>query len=58
MRAWEVCVNAAPTAEKSGMARIFSVDVGYLETIGGRCRIVVCGWSFEVYGPMRSDTLR
>jgi hypothetical protein len=46
---WEACLHY--TAEKSGLSWLFSVDVGHLENIGGRCRVVMFGWGLEVYGP-------
>lgn len=58
MRNWEWCLNAIPKNEKTGISRVFSVDLGYLSDIGGRLRVVLCGWGLEVFGPMRRDGLR
>lgn len=58
MHDWELAVNSVSTTEKTGIARVFSVDVGYLENIGGRFRIVLLGWALEVYGPVRSGDSR
>lgn len=48
---WEVCLNGGAAAEKWGLSWLLSVDAGYLENMGGRFRVVLCGWGLEVYGP-------
>lgn len=53
MDGWEFCVVGVNKREKSGLARVLSVDPGYLEDIGGRFRLVIFGWGIEVYGPMK-----
>lgn len=58
MRNWEMCLNSVSTKEVKGLARVFSVDVGYLQDIGGLCRVVIFGWGIELYGKAPQNSLR